>query len=160
MLEKEKLRILSKKLLIVAGPALVFGLIAAAAPIILKFRKISHTIALYSFDKAVFESTINLVQSQGEKISTEQYLNPSWLKHYGMDMASYIDEKGHFSPSGLHWKEWSLETRTIALLMWKPEVFTTAWRVYFGIRQIDTYYKYRDKTTPVIHVVNAVGDEI
>lgn len=147
---------ISRRLLVAVASLAVLALVIKA-PTILELRKISHTMDAYSFDANAFES---LARHPKEKMSANEYLNPSFQKRYGLDMDKYLDAKGYVSPSGHHWKEWTVETKTAALLMWKPKVFTTAWRVHRAIRQIDAYYMRNDETIPVIHAVDAaIGED-
>ena len=139
----------------------VLGVMAVAAlvfllPTALELRTISRVMDQFRLDSAVQEQ---VEESRAQKMSADEILNPSFLKRYGLDLTEYLDADGYFAPNGVQWSHWGAETKTAAILLWKPKAYPSAWRLRHAIHRIDDYYHRRDMKTPVVRVVEAIAKE-
>jgi hypothetical protein len=126
---------------------------AAALPTVLELRKISAAMSQYRLEAAVHDRTM----ANSPRPSAAAFLDPPFMKKYGLSSEAYLDRDGYFSPNGHHWAKWPLETRVVAILMFADKSFPTAWRIRQASRQIDEYYARSNRSTPLVNVVQAVA---
>lgn len=143
-----------KKLLIVV--AILVAITAAfAIPRMQRRAAIQTAIDSFRVDEAVWDER-QLSPRDREK-SAAVWLNPPYLKKYGLDMSAYLDSADYFSPSGAHWKQWSLATRAASICMWRDkDRKRSAAEVDELIRKIDSYFSSHSESEAVITVLNAV----
>lgn len=110
---------------------------------------ISDTKKRYLLDAAVYE------QHQPKELTAKDYLNPPYMKKYGLNMDDYIDQKGYFSPQGNHWQRWNLETRTVAILMWSDRKDLSTLEIRRIVNCVDKYFETNDSSIALLKVVNA-----
>jgi hypothetical protein len=134
---------------IVALAALT-GLVAL--PILRNVYRVSQVAKQYRLESAV-QSEIE--SDKVHKPTVNEILDPKFMKKYNLNSERYLDAQGYFSPTGNDWANWSLETRTAAILMWKDAPGLSAWHIYRTIRRVDDYYRSNDRSVPLVKVVNA-----
>lgn len=137
---------------IVIGFAVVVLLAVLCTPIVLELRAISKTKDNFLFDSAVFNEASERAVN---KHSVDEFLNPSFMKKYNLNLDDYLDAKGYFSPDGTHWKAWSIETKVAAILMWQEKEVPTVFEIRRIIYKVGSYFETNDVKTPVVEVVNA-----
>lgn len=145
---------ISKKIkitLIVCSIA-VFVFLTFAIPIGVDLYRISEVADQYRLEEAVHTNVMN---DSIHKPKISEFLNPSFMKKYNLDTKDYQDAEGYFCPKGTHWILWSIETKTVAVLMWNKNLSLTAWDINRVIKRVDAYYTQNDRSIPVLEVVQA-----
>ena len=79
------------------------------------------------------------------KPTAEEALDPAFMKRYNLSLKDYLDSEGYFAPNGKHWAKWGLETKTVAILMWRKSQMPSAWEIRRIVRLIDDYYSRNDR---------------
>lgn len=102
----------------------------------------------YLLDTAVYN------QHQPKELTAKDYLNPPYMKKYGLNMDDYIDQDGYFSLKGNHWQRWNLETRTVAILMWSDRKDLSSLEIRRIVSCIDKYFETNDSSIALLKVVN------
>ncbi|MDL5052341.1 hypothetical protein QQ056_02000 [Oscillatoria laete-virens NRMC-F 0139] len=125
----------------------LFGL-----PLASQLSRIGKVRDQYRLDDAVHSEVI---ADPVHKPTAEYVLDPPFMERYGLSSKDYLDAKGYFSPTGIHWAKWNLETKAAAVLMWRRRTDLSAWQIRHTIRLIDDYYSRNEQTIPVVKVVDA-----
>ena len=87
---------------------------AIGAMLLFRLSVINRAISDFRLDEAVERARIN----RGEKPTIDDFLNPPYLRRYGLDLNLYMDKQGHFSPTGSDWQRWGLRIKAAATVMW------------------------------------------
>jgi hypothetical protein len=132
--------------------AVLLATVLFVLPLASQLSRIGKVRDQYRLDEAVHNEVI---ADRFTKPTAEFVLDPPFMERYGLSSKDYLDAKGYFSPTGIHWAKWSLETKTAAVLMWRRRTDLSAWQIRRTIRLIDDYYSRNEQTIPVVKVVEA-----
>jgi hypothetical protein len=136
---------------------LVVAVVAIAIVVPREQRRVSikETIDSFRLDAAVWEERQN--NPKDREKSAEVWLNPPYLRKYGLDMNSYLDKSGYFAPTGADWKKWNIATRAASICMWRDNERRRSPEEIDGIiEKIDAYYSSHPESEAVITVLNVV----
>lgn len=135
---------------------IVVALGAVSAPAIMELQTISETKDHFLLESAVADEAMGRAVNRP---SADEFLNPRFMQKYNLNADAYLDSKGYFSPNGSHWKKWSTETKTAAILMWREKQAPSVLELRRIIHRVNEYYEANDLNIPVVEVFNAAAKQ-
>ncbi|EEA04616.1 hypothetical protein BH160DRAFT_0148 [Burkholderia sp. H160] len=93
--------------------------------------------------------------ARGEPATSEERINPPYLRQYGLDRNLYKDTHGIFSPTGADWRQWGLRTKVAATLMWLGHDPPGTWWTYAQIKCVDRFPQAHTDNEPIVDVADA-----
>jgi hypothetical protein len=124
---------------------------AIGAMLLFQLSVINRAISDFRLDEAIERARIN----RGEKRTIDDFLNPPYLRRYGLDLNLYMDKQGHFSPTGSDWQRWGLRTKAAATVMWLGHDPPGTWWTFLQIRCVDRFYEAHADSEPIVDVADA-----
>ncbi|RZF28916.1 hypothetical protein EVC45_15520 [Paraburkholderia sp. UYCP14C] len=90
-----------------------------------------------------------------EPATSEERINPSYLKRYGLDRNLYKDSHGNFAPTGADWRQWGLRTKVAATVMWLGHDPPGTWWTYAQIKCVDRFPEAHADSERIADVADA-----
>ncbi|WP_321965324.1 hypothetical protein [Paraburkholderia sp. J7] len=125
--------------------------IAVGGAFLFELSVIGHAVRDFRRDEAIAQAR----GARGEPATSEQRLNPPYLKQYGLDRSLYADTHGNFSPTGANWRQWGLRTKAAATVMWLGHDPPGTWWTYVQIKCVDRFPQAHADSEPIVDVADA-----